>query len=95
MATPWVGSIYRVPFFIYSINTTNNLKDSFGAFSYISHYQISNILAKLLGYSSIYEIFNIKEDMFVCGNDLSGLGGFRTISFDENSKIIENSSKGK
>lgn len=89
------SSIYRVPFFIYSINTTNNLKDSFGDFSYISHYQISNILAKLLGYSSIYEIFNIKEDMFVCGNDLSGLGGFRTISFDENSKIIENSSKGK
>lgn len=89
------NSIYRVPFFIYSINGENSLKDSFGDFSYISHYQISNILAKLLGYSSVYEIFNIKEDMFVCGNDLSGLGGFRTISFDENSKIIENSSKGK
>ncbi|RXI28671.1 phosphoethanolamine transferase [Aliarcobacter trophiarum] len=89
------NSIYKVPFFIYSINSTNDLKNSFGDFSYISHYQISNILAKLLGYSSAYEIFNLKEDMFVCGNDLSGLGGFRTISFNEDNKIVENSNKGK
>lgn len=81
-------SIYKVPFFIYSINTNNDLKNNFDDFSYISHYQISNMVSKLLGYETNYNIFNKKEDYFVCGNDLTGLGGFIKISFDENGEII-------
>ena len=88
------SSIYRVPFFIYAINTKNSLKNSFDNFPYISHYQISNIVSKLLGYETNYEIFNKKEDYFVCGNDLSGLGGFMKISFDENDNIVQDD-KGK
>ena len=82
-------SIYKVPFFIYSINTHNNLKNNFDDFSYISHYQVSHIIANLLGYETSYDIFNKKEDYFVCGNDLTGLGGFMKISFDEEGNIIQ------
>lgn len=82
-------SIYKVPFFIYSINENNKLKDNFDNFSYISHYQISHVVSKLLGYNSSYNIFNQKEDYFVCGNDLTGLGGFIKISFDDKGNIIK------
>lgn len=88
-------SIYKVPFFVYAINTENSLKNSFDDFSYISHYQISHMLSKLLGYESSYEIFNKKEDYFVCGNDLSGLGGFMKISFDENNEIVQDDERRK
>lgn len=46
------------------------------------------MVSKLLGYETNYNIFNKKEDYFVCGNDLTGLGGFIKISFDENGEII-------
>lgn len=82
-------SIYKVPFFIYSIHENNKIKDNFDNFSYISHYQISNVVSKLLGYKSSYNIFNLKEDYFVCGNDLTGLGGFIKISFDDKGDIIQ------
>jgi hypothetical protein len=49
------------------------LKNSFDNFPYISHYQISNIVSKLLGYETNYDIFNKKENFTVCGNDLTGL----------------------
>ncbi|WP_066165948.1 phosphoethanolamine transferase [Aliarcobacter cryaerophilus] len=89
------NSVYKVPFFIYAINTKNDLKSSFDDFPYISHYQISNILSKLLGYNTDYQIFNKKEDFVVCGNDLSGLGGLMKISFDEDGNIIENDKTSK
>ncbi|MCT7539507.1 hypothetical protein N5T82_06615 [Aliarcobacter cryaerophilus] len=53
------------------------------------HYQISNLVSHLLGYKTDYNTFNIKEDYFVCGNNLSGLGGFMKISFDIDNKIIQ------
>ena len=53
------------------------------------------MLSKLLGYESSYEIFNKKEDYFVCGNDLSGLGGFMKISFDENNEIVQDDERRK
>lgn len=84
-------SIYKVPFFIYSINTKNRYRDKFGEFPYISHFQISHLISSLLGYDTHYEVFNTKEDYYVCGNDLSGLGGFIKISFDENNILINKS----
>lgn len=80
--------IYQVPFFIYTLNTKNDLKNSFGDFPYISHYQISNIVSKLLGYETNYNIFNKKEDFWVLGNDISGLAGYLKIVFDEENNQI-------
>lgn len=88
-------SVYQVPFFVYSINTKNMLKNSFDNFPYISHYQISNIVSKLLGYETNYDIFNKKENFTVCGNDLTGLGGFMDISFDENNNIVQDDKRNK
>ena len=42
-----------------------------------------------MGYETSYDIFNKKEDYLVCGNDLTGLGGFMKISFDEEGNIIQ------
>ena len=88
-------SVYQVPFFVYSINTKNILKSSFDGFPYISHYQISNVVSKLLGYETNYDIFNKKEDFTVCGNDLTGLGGFMKISFDEKNDIVQDDRRNK
>lgn len=83
------SSIYKVPFFIYSLNTKNQYLNNFGDFKYISHYQITHLISSILGYDTHYNIFNTKEDFFVTGNDLSGLGGVMQVSFDEDNNILQ------
>ena len=83
------NDIYKVPFFIYSINEAKNIKSKFSKeFPYISHYQMSNVVAHLLGYKEVHNHFNRKDDFFVCGSDISGLAGFLKVSFDKDGKQI-------
>ncbi|OCL83693.1 phosphoethanolamine transferase [Arcobacter porcinus] len=81
------SSVYKVPFFLYSLNTKKNYSSHFEEFEYISHYQISHLIANILGYKSSYNKFNKKEDYFVTGNDLTGIGGYIQLYFDENNNI--------
>lgn len=76
-------SVYQVPFFVYGINGAQKLDHHFSPFKYISHYQISKVVASLLGYNT-GESFNDKEDYFVCDSDISGLAGVLKLSFDSN-----------
>ncbi|MFV0563244.1 phosphoethanolamine transferase [Malaciobacter mytili] len=81
-------SVYQVPFFVYGINNTKNLKDKFSDFPYISHYQMGKVVSYLLGYKQELQYFNKKEDYFVCDSDISGLSGVLKLSFDKDNNQI-------
>lgn len=78
------SQIFEVPYFIYGIGTDiNNIVSSYYTDSdYISHYEVSLIIAKLLGYKVDAMVPNDKEGCFVCGNDLNGLAGYLKINFN-------------
>ena len=80
-------SVWQIPFFVYGINSPENLSNYFQDFPYISHYQIGNLASYLLGYQKKYEYFNTKEDYYVCGADISGFDGILKISFDKENNI--------
>lgn len=82
-------SVWQIPFIIYGINNPIKLSDNFQDFPYISHYQVGNLVSYLLGYKKFYEYFNIKEDYFVCGADISGFDGVLKIHFDEDNNLIK------
>ena len=82
-------SIYQVPFFMYSINNAENMSNRFSDFEYISHYQISQLLSVLLGYSLKEQYFNRKETYYINNTDISGLSGYLKLSFDKNNQQIK------
>lgn len=86
-------SVFKVPFFIYTLNGKNTLLSNFSDFEYISHYQITKIISSLLGYEVDNKIFNTKEDFYVNGGDISGLSGYLDIKFDTNNSLIINENR--
>lgn len=86
-------SVFKVPFFIYTLNGQNALLPNFSEFEYISHYQITKALSLLLGYEIDNKIFNAKDTFYVNGGDISGLSGYLDIVFDENNSPIVKENK--
>jgi glucan phosphoethanolaminetransferase (alkaline phosphatase superfamily) len=70
--------VYKVPFIFYAINNNKKLPLN----NIQSHFQVSNLIAKLLGYN-----VNIKkyDTIYVNGSDIDALAGFLKIKVDPSS----------
>ena len=74
---------YSVPFFIYALNGAKPPKKLPTQGNYMSHYEISKILAHYLGYNT-NNMCKSENGFFICGQDIRGLSGILNIKFDEN-----------
>ena len=74
-------SNYEVPFFLYTLNTENILKDNES--TYTSHYEIAKLVAKTLGYD-VSKMHKSENKYVVCGKDLCGIDGYLELKVDDN-----------
>ena len=82
-------SNYEVPFFMYTLNTPNTIKDKIEKNKYTSHYEIAKYIATLLGYD--VSLLQQKENKYVvCGKDICGVAGYLELYVEQN-KVIKKS----
>jgi len=74
--------VYKVPFIFYTINTIKKLPLK----NIQSHFQISNLIASLLGYNIKVEKM---DTIYVNGSDIDALAGYLKIKIDKNNKEVE------
>lgn len=76
---------YEVPFVLYEINTDKKLEYELRDEKYTSHFEISKLVAKTLGYD-VSSARRHDGNHVVCGNDLSGVAGYLEVKV-QNSEI--------
>jgi hypothetical protein len=72
--------VYKVPFIFFSANSTKKISLK----NINSHFQVSNLLANLLGYEAKLKQLN---KIYVNGSDIDALAGYLEIDFDKSGKI--------
>lgn len=84
-----IADQYEVPFILYEINIEENLAYDLRDKKYTSHYEVSKLIAKTLG----YDVSSAREydgNHVVCGNDLSGIAGYLEVKIDNDEiKILK------
>ena len=67
--------VYKVPFLFYSINSNKNISLN----NIQSHFQVSNLVAKILGYDVDIKKYDV---IYVNGSDIDALAGYLKIKID-------------
>jgi len=75
--------VWRVPFVFYAHNSDLNLTSDLKNIQ--CHYDVSNLVAKLLGYNTKIEYL---KDIYVNGSDIDALAGYLHIKLDNNGKEL-------
>jgi len=77
-------AIFKVPFFVKAFNSDGKALEELQGIDKISHFEVSKLLEKLLGYR-VDKVMGAPNGYYVCGRDIEGYDGYAQLLFDENS----------